>query len=93
MRGPHFNQFLIDISANNIYFLATVQPSYDMKCEEKLIMKTENFEKTEIFDKYLEIQPYVRVHSDRMLCDFFAANNRMRFTHASTKINATHVIQ
>ena len=35
----------------------------------------------------------VRVHSDRMRCDFFAANNRMRFTHASTKINATHVIQ
>ena len=35
----------------------------------------------------------VRVHSDRMRCDFFAANNRMRFTHALTKINATHVIQ
>ena len=35
----------------------------------------------------------LRVHSDRMRCDFFAANNRMRFTHASKKINATHVIQ
>ena len=32
-----------------------------------------------------------RVHSDRMRCDFFAANNRMRFTHASKKINETHV--
>ena len=35
----------------------------------------------------------VRVHSDRMRCDFFAANNRMRFTHASKKINGTYVIQ
>ena len=35
----------------------------------------------------------IRIHSDRMRCDFFAANNRMRFTHASKKINATHVIQ
>ena len=33
------------------------------------------------------------MHSDRMRCDFFVANNRMRFTHASKKINATHVIQ
>ena len=35
----------------------------------------------------------LRVHSDRMRCDFFAANIRMRFTHASKKINETHVIQ
>ena len=28
-----------------------------------------------------------------MRCDFFAANNRMRFTRASKKINETHVIQ
>ena len=34
-----------------------------------------------------------RVHSDRMRCDFFVANNRMRFMHASKKINETHVIQ
>ena len=34
-----------------------------------------------------------RVHSDRMRCEFFVANNRMRFTHASKKINETHVIQ
>ena len=39
------------------------------------------------------ILPCIRVHSDRMRCDFFVANNRMRFTHASKKINETHVIQ
>ena len=48
---------------------------------------------SDLEDLYLKFITRLRVHSDRMRCDFFAANNRMRFTHASRKINATHVIQ
>ena len=41
--------------------------------------------KTNITGFIIDLQSRVRVYSDRMRCDFFVANNRMRFTHASKK--------
>ena len=37
-----------------------------------------------------ELLGYIQIG---MRCDFFAANNRRRFTYASKKINGTYVIQ
>ena len=53
--------------------------------------------KMNILNKMKEKKEYIecslRVDSDKMRCDLFAAKNRMRFTHAPKKINETNVIQ
>ena len=46
---------LRDILLNTILFKVKVQPSYDMKCEESSILKTENFDKNWNFREIFKI--------------------------------------